>query len=233
MPERIQTVVAVIISVAFAGCANSNDGNSPGSPFQFHAETGTLSIGLEHRVSLASLPRLNWEEYRVDPYIKAAGQLQAMGKEAAFKELLSYAHAFPELDDRQRIAVLCRMLFTQRPGGDFERPHVGTPVFLGENQRRAASFDDPSFKKWPLEPIEIVDGVPFAIVVAYAYEGLMDPTVNESYVRYCMTNCDWSSTHFATKSSQQKEAAMRKLLASPKCEHLEDWEKEYLLKQIK
>ena len=232
MRKSAGIAVATIIPIALAGCADSDPGKGPGGPFQFNAETGTLSIKLEHRVSLASLPLVRSDEYRVDPYIRAAGQLQAMGKEAACRELLTYAHAFPELNDRQRIAVLCLMLFTQRPGTDFERPHLGAPTFLGESRRRVESFDDPSFQKWPLEPIEIVDGVPFAIVIGYSYEGMLAPKGNESYVHYCMTNCDWSGTHFEVKSSQQKEAALRTLLASPKYQHLGGWEQEYLEKQI-
>ncbi len=61
----------------------------------------------------------------------------------------------------------------------------------------------------------------------------MDPSSAELYVRYCMTNCNWSSVRFTTKSMEQKEAALQKLLSSAKWERpLEGWEREYLTKQL-
>jgi hypothetical protein len=188
-------------------------------------------------VSLADLPSIQRHEYRVDPYIRAAGQLQSAGKETASQQLLTLARTAPNyLEERLKVAVLCRMLFSKRPGSDFARPDLGGPSFLdGYTGGRpiADSFDDPRFKKWPLEPIEIVDGVPFAIVTGYTYEGNWDPRGTESYVRYCMTNCDWSSTLFTRPSSGEKEAALRKLLSSSKWGgQLGAWEGGYLKRQI-
>ena len=214
-------------------------------------------------MSLASLPPTRWGEYRAEPYIEAAARLQALGEQAATQELLSLARSplaeaqkrteagggteaikqwtnllhsstSSVFEERQKIAVLCRMLFTRRPGLDFHGAGLGGPAFLGRDRDRSInSISDPIFEKWPLEPIELVDGVPFAVVSGYSYEGWFDPRGAELYVRYCATNCAWSSTRFTTKTREQKETALRKLLSSPRWERpLEAWEREYLTKQV-
>src|SRR5439155_25923898 len=97
------------------------------------------------------------------------------------------------IEEGQKIAVLCRMLCARRPGSDFDRLGLGSPSFLGEDPGHTiSSTSDPIFKKWALEPIELVDGVPFAVVTGYGYQGWFDPSGAERYVRYCMGNCDWS-----------------------------------------
>lgn len=123
------------------------------------------------------------------------------------------------------------MLFKSRAGSDFVAPFLGNPSYVGTLQ--PISYYGTMSKKWPLEPIELVDGVPFAVVHGYIYQGIWDPGQCESYVRYCMTNCDWSNTRFTTVDKGQKEAALQKLLSSPKWERpLNEWEKAFLAKQI-
>jgi hypothetical protein len=163
------------------------------------------------RISLAALPYLQAETYhereayRVDPYISAAQRLQAMGQVAACNKLLALSHSDdPDDDDGEKVVVLCRMLFTNRLGSDFRHAWIGRPIFL----------DATGYSDWPLEPIEIVDGIPFSICTGYAIFATPEPP--EDYVRYCMTNCDWSSIRFEPKTKKQKQEALAKLLASPK-----------------
>src|ERR1022692_112573 len=169
-------------------------------------------IGRAESVSLptqdilfTNLPSSFYERdfYQVDPYIRAAGQLQDMGREAATGQLLKLAETAAVADstaNEHRIAILCRMLFIQRHGSTFERPaFLGAGAFFGED----FTFESKSYTNWPSEPIELVDGVPFAIVYGYSYQGFWNPHSAESYVRYCMTNCDWSSIHFTSKSQDQ------------------------------
>jgi len=194
------------------------------------------SLRPTREISLDLLPTIQAGNYRVGPYIEAAIELQAAGKKAAFQQLLVLARSSGGSDfgGRQRIAVLCRMLFTQRPGSDFDRPGLGAPQFLGnDSQFPSYTLKDPNFKKWPLEPIELVDEVPFAVVTGYMYEGFWDPLGSESYVRYCINTCEWSNVLFTTKNKEEKEFALRKLLSSPKWQRpLEAWEKEFLMKQV-
>jgi len=186
-------------------------------------------------VSLARLPRIDLGHYKVDPYIQAAAALQAAGKEAAAEKLLALARSSTgsAFENREKIPILCRMLFTPRPGADFERPALGGPQFLGSDTPFAHGTVNLIFRKWPLEPIELVDEVPFAVVTGYFYEGFWSSNCIQSYVRYCMDKCEWSSVRFTTKTKQQKEIALQKLLASPKWQRpVEAWEKKFLRKQI-
>ena len=97
------------------------------------------------------------------------------------------------------------MLFVKKPGHDFERASLGGAHFAG----------DTSYSDWPLDPIEIVDGVPFAVITTgYMIFGACGPI--DDYVRACMTNCDWSDYRFTPKSEKQKQDALAKLIASPK-----------------
>jgi hypothetical protein len=65
-----------------------------------------------------------------------------------------------------------------------------------------------------LEPIEIVDGVPFVVVEGYKLGGLAERPV--SYVKYCCEEADWSGTDYASVTKETQRAALKKLLESPK-----------------
>jgi len=116
-----------------------------------------------------------------------------------------------------RVIVLCRMLFVRRPGSVFRPPWIGTPILLGGT--------DPS--EWPLQPIELVDGVPFLISRMYMINGLPEP--DELYLRYCKKNCDWSSFRYRIKTKKPEKEALKELLASPKWKRpLTEEEKKFL-----
>ena len=161
-----------------------------------------------------------------------------MGRQAAIRQLIGLAKTAAISDsnfNEERTAILCRMLFTARPGSTFDRPSLlGGPSFLGGAPlREAPSSVEKNFIDWPSEPIEIVDGVPFAVVTGYTYEGHWDPRSAESYVRYCVKNCDWSSFHFSLRTEAEMRQALRKLIDSPKWRRpLEEWEQQYLTEQI-
>src|SRR5579864_2684743 len=78
-------------------------------------------------IVFTNLPSVEDLDYKVDPYIRVAEQLQKMGKKEATLELLRLASAatnegVSSLDYEQRTAVLCRMLFVPRLGRIFNRP---------------------------------------------------------------------------------------------------------------
>jgi hypothetical protein len=199
---------------------------------QTMAVVGSLAIcvlGIYWRVtsiSLANLPFLqaetykDREAYRVDPYIRAAKHLQALGQTAACAKLLALSDT-RDVDHADQIAILCRMLFAQRHGSDFRRPMLGGASFIGGT----------AYSDWPLEPIEIIDGVPFAIVGGYSILGA--PPESQAYIRYCMTNCDWSGIKFEPKTEQQKKDALAKLIASPKWRRqIEQRDRDFFTAQI-
>jgi hypothetical protein len=165
------------------------------------------------------LPDIQAGYYRVDPYIQAAIGLQSLGRSNALAQLHSMAQ------DRKfetRVIVLCRMLFTQRPGSDFRRPMIGGASFFGGTD----------YADWPLEPIELVDGVPFLITRGYVIGGVPEP--DEWYLRYCETNCDWSDFRYTTKNQAQKREALSKLLTSAKWRMLalDSQEQQFFSRQI-
>src|SRR5262249_49063837 len=124
---RIATLSIFAIAVSlFSGCA-------------------TRSQSSTTQISLSKLPLVRWGGYRADPYIATAAQLQALGRRAACQELLTLSHS-PGLGDSDRIVVLCRMLFTNRPTQQFRRANIGSAAFWGHT----------TDADWPLEPIELI-----------------------------------------------------------------------------
>src|SRR5581483_2244888 len=143
------------------------------------------------------------QHYKVDTYIQSAVELQSLGYDAALKRLHGMAQTNWWLGNG-KVFVLCRMLFVQRPGSDFRGPFLGQGFFLGGTD----------YSDWPLEPIELVDGVPFLITNGYLLAGRSE--AEDMYVHYCETNCDWSGFRYTIKTEQQKRDALNKLINSPK-----------------
>ena len=178
--------------------------------------TGCSQPILEQR--LASLPVS--PDYRAKPYIAVASDLQALGQHAACDTLMKVATT-----NRSgwEVIILCRMLFTNRPAGDFRGARIGAFNFLG----------DTDYADWPHEPIEIVDGVPFLIVTRCVISS-GQPEPADLYLNYCMTNCVWSSQRYAPKTSGEMRVALSKLIASPKWKGpLNAWERQFLTNQLK
>jgi hypothetical protein len=114
------------------------------------------------------------------------------------------------------------MVFTNNPGGTFRRPGLGAATFVGET----------TYSDCPLEPIEIVDGVPLVIAIRYQISGRMESP--SDHVRYCMAECAWSTTGFTTRTRRQKEAGLAKLVASKKWRKmLSQWDRDYLADQLR
>lgn len=187
--------------------------------------------------SISALMNPQMTGCKVDLYLRAAIQLQALEPGNAQDVLFSIASAkekeanlgasFSFLNDNLVPIILCRMLFTAKKASsetstpEFRRARYGAPGFFG-----GTSLED-----WTLEPIEIIDGVPFNITNGYLLAGY--PEHGTSYLSYCIENCDWNSFKFTPKDSGQKQAALDKLLASPKWKReLSKYDIEFLSAQI-
>ncbi len=163
---------------------------------------GFMHAAQPDEISLKDLPEVRiTNDYRVEPYIRAAAKLQQVGMEKAVEILRNEART-PEQDMSKSVILLCRMLFSAKLGGEFRRPWLGAPFFIG----------DRGAEPWKLEPIEVVDGVPFLIVNGYLLAG--HPESSEDYLEYCVKNCEWSKSEFKPMGDSQKLAALEKLLAS-------------------
>jgi hypothetical protein len=171
-------------------------------------------------VGLAELLSLPDEEYRAEPYLRAAGSLQALGEEKACSLLgkLASKDRYPYT----RTLSLCRMLFEAKPRSTFRRAYIGAAVFLGGTE----------YGDWPLEPIAVVDGVPFLITKGYNLGG--QPERPLAYVRYCMEECRWNTFKFKVKPKEEMRKALEKLLSSRKLKgKLDRSDQEFLEGQVK
>ncbi|HMV49721.1 MAG TPA: hypothetical protein PLD20_21665 [Blastocatellia bacterium] len=170
------------------------------------------------------------QEHKVDRHLRAAIELQALGKASACEVLLAFTSKYDSKSmtnstwaiKLHEMVALCRMLFVKRPNSEFRRAMIGAAGFLG-----GTDYGD-----WPLEPIEIVDGIPFSVVNGYVLGGF--PELVNAYLNYCIGNCDWNSFQFEMKTDAQKQEALRKLLASPKWKReLTTWDKDFFSAQIR
>jgi hypothetical protein len=178
-----------------------------------HADTGG--------VALKDLPRMGPKTYRVDSYLKAAAQLQALEMDRAVAALSTLAAESDTIPDEGKVFALCRMLFIARPGREFRHPRFGRTVFLSQTD----------YADWPLNPIEIIDDVPFCVL--WGYEVLGAPESASEYLRYCIRECDWSTRVYGPKTNLEKQEALTKLLASPKWKNgLDARDRAYLTAQI-
>jgi hypothetical protein len=158
-------------------------------------------------------------KFDADAYIRTAVDLQSLGHDAALMRLREIAQA---KSARVNVIILCRMLFTKRSGSDFEAPALGSPVYLGGT----TSSD------WPLDPITLVDGVPFLITDGYVLAGFPVPAF--VYLQYCESHADWSTFRFSIKTKQQEQGALLKLIDSSIWRpRLPETQRQYLASQIK
>jgi hypothetical protein len=163
---------------------------TPRQPFQFRRDQPPKINIAERRTG-----------YRVDAYIRVAAKLQEMGKEQGSSMLLSLAHS-PERG--YATFILARMLFVPRGQKEFRAPGIGTPTCLGSTD---AVF-------WPLQPIALIEGIPFRIAENYpTFRSGIDEAPWD-YVDYCIKNCDWNPYRFTLKSEQEKKHALGTLLAT-------------------
>lgn len=152
------------------------------------------------------------------PYVALAVQLQILGKDKGVAKLRGWAET--RKHDEQ-VIVLCRMLFEPGKGGEFLPPRLGGPGFLA-----GTGAED-----WPLEPIAIIDGIPFRIVTGYMLAGEAEGGL--SYLDYCLAHTNWSIRRYRIVTDETIKAAFEKLKQSPKWKRpLTEWELSLLGKQI-
>jgi hypothetical protein len=85
---------------------------------------------------------------------------------------------------------------------------------------------------WPLEPVEVVEGVPFMSVRGYFLSGKAESS--EQYLSYCLANCDWTGFRYATKTAAEQTNALDKLIRSNKWKRpLKDYERDFLTNQVR
>ncbi len=167
-------------------------------------------------IDISSCPDL--QSFKPSPYLKIASELQSLKKDEAITLLREWSKN-KEYDEQ--IIILCRMLFEPRKSSSFTRPGLGGPQFYG-----GTSFED-----WPLEPITLVDDIPFDIVIGYILAGMAEP--GSKYLEYCIKETQWTSRRYRDATDAQINSAFQKLLNSHIWKkRLSDWELDLLKKQI-
>jgi hypothetical protein len=168
------------------------------------------------------------QHFRAVSYLKVAKELQALPEAERVKALERFC-ATPE-HDLQAI-ILCRMLFTAKPGGTFRRPLLGGPGFITSREDIPGLSDPRLSQPWPLEPITLADGVPFAIVTGYALAGAAEKA--GAYLAYCRKETQWSPLGYHPVSSEQMKNALQKLEHQIPTKDLTPWVIKFLHQQIK
>ncbi|MDF9833138.1 hypothetical protein M2103_001360 [Ereboglobus sp. PH5-5] len=121
-------------------------------------------------------------EVSFDPkgYMKLAVALQKQGEEHAVSVLRKLA----KRSDGSKVVALCRMLFVARKDGAFRAPMWGAPDSLPREDG----------KPWPLEPIAIINDIPFLVTMGYDIAG--KPESASDYVEYCIAECEWNKRNY-------------------------------------
>jgi hypothetical protein len=119
-------------------------------------------------------------------YLSLAIEIQALGKEKAIVTLRDLAMR----SDGTKVIPLCRLLFVAHEGRPFRAPAFGGPAECPRSDHG----------HWPLEPIAIVDGVPFLITDGYVLAGW--PESGASYLEYCISDCLWNPERFVMPTKE-------------------------------
>jgi hypothetical protein len=175
----------------------------------------------DFRAAIKGWTSPNSGAYKADPYIGAARMLQRMGKDDSVRLLSTCA------DERDLPGVpvtsLCRLVFKAKKDSTFRRVGTGAVGFLGGTK----------YEDWPLDPFEVVGGVPFAVTDgSWMIGGVAES--DRKYLGYCVKECEWNDLKFKPKTAKEKEAALEVLLASKKWKTpLAEDERDRLRAQIK
>ncbi len=183
-------LILAMAAFTLTSCSSSNtpQGTQPESSVATQTESATSK----------DLPAFSWGtagSYKVDQFIVAADMLQSLGKDKTVTMLRNAMINRSASDDT--IIILCRLLFTAKPGGKFRSPAIGEPVVIGGRDN------------FPLEPIEMVNGIPFLVVSGYKLVEVPEPA--DTYLNYCLSECDWGTFKYTPKAVPEKTMALEKL----------------------
>jgi hypothetical protein len=123
--------------------------------------------------------------------------------------------------DNVKLFILCRMLFFAKPKMEFREPFIGGLICSG-----GTTGED-----WQFAPIEIVNGVPFLVMIGREITGRAEHPYK--YVVYCTDKCDWNDFVYKRKTAEEKQKALEKMLTIRKWKQpLSNEEKKFLSSQI-
>lgn len=169
-----------------------------------------------------------FSSFKSSEYIDVAVFLQSMPKEKAIETLKSWADSGHY---EMEVIALCRMLFEAKGSKLFRRPNLGAPVFCGSHEAEI-SASSPAFAKFNIEPICIVDGVPFWVVKTYIVGGAIQEKAS-NYLSYCVANTNWSTFKFKRVNVESLKKAFENLIQTHFKDHeLDKADFDFLHRQI-
>jgi len=167
------------------------------------------------------------DRFKAVSYLKVVEELQALPESYRVKALVGFS-SIPNHD--RQVVILCRMLFAAKPNGEFRRPLLGMPGFIDSAGDAPGTLETAVLHNWPLEPISVVDKVPFSVVMGYMLAGVAESS--GSYLAYCLKETQWSPVIYHPASRDQMEGALKKLGSQIPKKLLTPSVKEFLRQQI-
>ncbi len=154
-------------------------------------------------------PKLS-ESFRCEAYLEVAAVLQTLPEAQRVTQLRAWAaeldsHYPPGRYRPATIAILCRMLFEPKRGQSFRGEGLGAPYFVGYTRFSPAEVA----LKFPLEPILLVDGIPFDVVrgTSMAGSGSEGASDYENFRQgsWSVAGC-WRPSQMRTTSTQRADS---------------------------
>jgi hypothetical protein len=173
--------------------------------FGASAEAGTNFI----EDAVLRFPSITAWDYRPDVAAQAANTLIGVGEHEACATLIRLAapgqHAHGATRVNEKIAHLCRLLFTPKLTNGFLRP----PQFGASAVMPYESLKSPA---WPDLPFVIVNEVPLSMNLGYGLVGGSESATN--YLAYCRANGAFRTNTFRVATRIAASNALGEVFAS-------------------
>ncbi len=157
------------------------------------------SIALDN--ALEEVGRGPARSYKCGHFIKVVLAGSKAGEDVSIASLRRFVKSGASDVD---VVALCRLLYTGKDAKKLRRAAIGGTSFPGGTE----------YRDWPLEPIEIVEGVPFLISESYLCMGVSETALE--YLAYCRQEGIWAPRLSVEKSTAELERALATILHSKK-----------------
>lgn len=144
---------------------------------------------------------INSGDYTCNSYLELANYIQTFDQTEAIEILKNFAKTGKYED---QIIILTKMLFQAKEDSVLRRPMIGAAGFAGNTD----------YEDWPLEPIEIINDIPFLITSGYSLGGRPESSI--MYLEYCIKNGEWTKNNYSVKNIKELKYGLKLLFTSKK-----------------
>jgi len=153
--------------------------------------------------------------FRSESFLEAAIALQGLPEDQRLAELRTWAQVSADLRGRgdldEQLIVLFRMLFAPGAGQTFWRVGSINPEFVGDSVGDSSRNSADGSQPWPLDPIILVDGIPFFIENRSMIAEVTDSSKIE-LEHYVARMLPWTSFRYSTATLEERRKALVKLV---------------------